>query len=283
MYQILKKQTLNANTKLMVIDAPHVARKAEPGQFIILRVSAEGERIPLTIADFDREKGSVTIIFQEVGATTQALGSLNEGECLHDFVGPLGKASELEGLKKVAVVGGGLGCAIAYPQAKKLHEMGAEVDLIAGFRSKDIIILEDEMKNACTNLHIVTDDGSNGRKALVTQVLKELIDAGNQYDAVIAIGPMIMMKFVCETTRPYGIKTIVSMNTIMVDGTGMCGGCRLTVGGETKFACVDGPDFDGHLVDFDGAMRRGAMYKAQERAAVERREEHCNLFKKEIQ
>lgn len=283
MYQILKKQTLNANTKLMVIDAPHVARKAEPGQFIILRVSAEGERIPLTIADFDREKGSVTIIFQEVGATTQALGSLNKGECLHDFVGPLGKASELEGLKKVAVVGGGLGCAIAYPQAKKLHEMGAEVDLIAGFRSKDIIILEDEMKNACTNLHIVTDDGSNGRKALVTQVLKELIDAGNQYDAVIAIGPMIMMKFVCETTRPYGIKTIVSMNTIMVDGTGMCGGCRLTVGGETKFACVDGPDFDGHLVDFDGAMRRGAMYKAQERAAVERREEHCNLFKKEVQ
>ena len=283
MYQILKKQTLNANTKLMVIDAPHVARKAEPGQFIILRVSAEGERIPLTIADFDREKGSVTIIFQEVGATTQALGSLNEGECLHDFVGPLGKASELEGLKKVAVVGGGLGCAIAYPQAKKLHEMGAEVDLIAGFRSKDIIILEDEMKNACTNLHIVTDDGSNGRKALVTQVLKELIDAGNQYDAVIAIGPMIMMKFVCETTRPYGIKTIVSMNTIMVDGTGMCGGCRLTVGGETKFACVDGPDFDGHLVDFDGAMRRGAMYKAQERAAVERRKEHCNLFKKEVQ
>ena len=283
MYQILKKQTLNANTKLMVIEAPHVARKAEPGQFIILRVSAEGERIPLTIADFDREKGSVTIIFQEVGATTQALGSLNEGECLHDFVGPLGKASELEGLKKVAVVGGGLGCAIAYPQAKKLHEMGAEVDLIAGFRSKDIIILEDEMKNACTNLHIVTDDGSNGRKALVTQVLKELIDAGNQYDAVIAIGPMIMMKFVCETTRPYGIKTIVSMNTIMVDGTGMCGGCRLTVGGETKFACVDGPDFDGHLVDFDGAMRRGAMYKAQERAAVERREEHCNLFKNEVQ
>ena len=283
MYQILKKQTLNANTKLMVIDAPHVARKAEPGQFIILRVSAEGERIPLTIADFDREKGSVTIIFQEVGATTQALGSLNEGECLHDFVGPLGKASELEGLKKVAVVGGGLGCAIAYPQAKKLHEMGAEVDLIAGFRSKDIIILEDEMKNACTNLHIVTDDGSNGRKALVTQVLKELIDAGNQYDAVITIGPMIMMKFVCETTRPYSIKTIVSMNTIMVDGTGMCGGCRLTVGGETKFACVDGPDFDGHLVDFDGAMRRGAMYKAQERAAVERREEHCNLFKKEVQ
>ena len=269
-YQILEKRTLNANTKLMVVAAPHVARKAEPGQFIILRVDENGERIPLTIAAYDREKGSVTIIFQEVGATTMALGEKNVGDSLADFVGPLGRASELEGLKKVAVVGGGLGCAIAYPQAKKLHEMGAEVDLIAGFRSKDIIILEDEMKDACTNLHIVTDDGSNGRKALVTQVLKELIDAGNQYDAVIAIGPMIMMKFVCETTRPYGIKTIVSMNTIMVDGTGMCGGCRLTVGGETKFACVDGPDFDGHLVDFDGAMRRAAVYKAQENAAKEK-------------
>ena len=279
MYQILKKQTLNANTKLMVIDAPHVARKAEPGQFIILRVSEDGERIPLTIADFDRKTGAVTIIFQEVGATTMALGRLNEGDCLHDFVGPLGRASELEGLKKVAVVGGGLGCAIAYPQAKKLHEMGAEVDLIAGFRSKDIIILEEEMKAASTNLYVVTDDGSNGRKALVTEVLGELIDAGNQYDAVIAIGPMIMMKFVAETTRPYGIKTIVSMNTIMVDGTGMCGGCRLTVGGETKFACVDGPDFDGHLVDFDEAMERATMYKDFERHQYE---DTCNLFKKEV-
>lgn len=268
MYQILKKQTLNANTKLMVIEAPHVARKAEPGQFIILRVSAEGERIPLTIADFDREKGSVTIIFQEVGATTMALGALNEGDCLHDFVGPLGKASELEGLKKVAVVGGGLGCAIAYPQAKKLHEMGAEVDLIAGFRNKDIIILEDEMKNACTNLHIVTDDGSNGRKALVTQVLKELIDAGNQYDAVIAIGPMIMMKFVCKLTKELGIPTVVSMNPIMVDGTGMCGACRLVVGDEVKFACVDGPEFDGHLVDFDQAMKRQQQYKTEEGRAM---------------
>lgn len=280
MYQILKKKILNVNTKLMVIDAPNVARKAEPGQFIILRVSEDGERIPLTIAEYDREKGTITIIFHEVGATTMALGQMNEGDCLHDFVGPLGIASELDGLKKVAVVGGGLGCAIAYPQAKKLHEMGAEVDLIAGFRNKDIIILEDEMKAASTNLYIVTDDGSNGRKALVTEVLKELIDAGNQYDAVIAIGPMIMMKFVSETTRPYGIKTIVSMNTIMVDGTGMCGGCRLTVGGETKFACVDGPDFDGHLVDFDGSMRRGAMYKAQEKAAIERHE--CNLMKQEV-
>lgn len=280
MYQILEKQTLNANTKLMVIDAPHVARKAEPGQFIILRVSEDGERIPLTIAEYDREKGTITIIFQEVGATTMALGELNVGDCLHDFVGPLGVASELEGLKKVAVVGGGLGCAIAYPQAKKLHEMGCEVDLIAGFRNKDIIILEDQMRAASTNLYVVTDDGSNGRKALVTEVLKELIDAGNQYDAVIAIGPMIMMKFVAETTRPYGIKTIVSMNTIMVDGTGMCGGCRLTVGGENKFACVDGPDFDGHLVDFDSSMRRSAMYKAQEKASVDRHD--CNLMKQEV-
>lgn len=279
MYQILEKRTLNSNTTLMVIDAPHVAKKAEPGQFIILRVDEDGERIPLTIAEYDRTSGKVTIIFQEVGASTKALGQKNVGDCLHDFVGPLGRASELEGMKKVAVVGGGLGCAIAYPQAKKLHDMGAEVDLIAGFRSKDIIILENEMRAACTNLHIVTDDGSNGRKALVTQVLKELIDAGNQYDAVIAIGPMIMMKFVCETTRPYGIKTIVSMNTTMVDGTGMCGGCRLTVGGQTKFACVDGPDFDGHLIDFDETMRRSAMYKAQEKAAVERHE--CNLHKME--
>lgn len=279
-YQILKKKTLNANTKLMEIAAPFVAKKAEPGQFIILRVSEDGERIPLTIADYNRESGAVTIIFQEVGATTKELGQLEVGDCLHDFAGPLGTASELEGLKKVAVVGGGLGCAIAYPQAKKLHEMGAQVDLIAGFRSKDIIILEEEMKAASTNLHIVTDDGSNGRKALVTQVLKELIDGGAQYDAVIAIGPMIMMKFVCETTRPYGIKTIVSMNATMVDGTGMCGCCRLTVGGETKFACVDGPDFDGHLVDFDESMRRSAMYKAQEKAATDRHE--CNLHKMEV-
>ena len=218
----------------------------------------------------------------EVAAINMVYGAAGTGARVITSSSSPGISLMGEGLKKVAVVGGGLGCAIAYPQAKKLHEMGAEVDLIAGFRSKDIIILEDEMKNACTNLHIVTDDGSNGRKALVTQVLKELIDAGNQYDAVIAIGPMIMMKFVCETTRPYGIKTIVSMNTIMVDGTGMCGGCRLTVGGETKFACVDGPDFDGHLVDFDSAMRRGAMYKAQEKAAVARREEHCNLFKMEV-
>ncbi len=280
MYQIVKKKTLNSNTKLMVIDAPFVAKKAQPGQFIILRVDEEGERIPLTIAEYDREKGYVTIIFQEVGATTKKLGLLNEGECLNDFVGPLGVASHLEGLKKVAVVGGGLGCAIAYPQAKALHEMGAEVDLIAGFRNKDIIILEDEMRAASTNLYVMTDDGSNGHKGFVTDALKKLIEEGKQYDAVIAIGPMIMMKFVSEVTRPYGIKTIVSMNATMVDGTGMCGCCRLTVNGETKFACVDGPDFDGHQVDFDESMRRSAMYKAQEKEAVEHHE--CNLHKMEV-
>ena len=282
MYQILKKRRLSENVVLMEIDAPYVAKKAEPGQFIILRVDEEGERIPLTIAEYDREKGSITIIFQEIGATTMQLGLLEEGDCLHDFVGPLGRASELEGLKHVAVVGGGLGCAIAYPQAKKLHEMGAEVDLIAGFRNKDIIILEDEMRAASTNLYICTDDGSNGNKALVTDILKQQIERGKKYDAVIAIGPMIMMKFVCLTTKPYGIKTIVSMNSIMVDGTGMCGGCRLTVDGETKFACVDGPDFDGHLVDFDEAMRRSRIYKPQEQAAIEAHKAHCNLLKMEV-
>ena len=280
MYEILEKRILNANTTLLKVHAPFVAKKAQPGQFIILRVDEDGERIPLTIAEYDREAGTVTIIFQSPGASTMKLAALEEGECIHDFVGPLGRASEFEGLKKVAVVGGGLGCAIAYPQAKALHEMGVDVDLIVGFRNKDLIILDEEMRAACTTLHQVTDDGSNGRKALVTEVLKELIDAGNQYDMVIAIGPMIMMKFVCETTRPYGIKTIVSMNPIMIDGTGMCGGCRLTVGGETKFACVDGPDFDGHQVDFDEAMRRSAIYKAQERAAVEKHQ--CNLQKMEV-
>ena len=284
MFEILEKRKLCSNVTLMVIDAPYVAKKAEPGQFIILRVTEDGERIPLTIASYDREKGTITIIFQEVGATTMKLGMMNVGDCLHDFVGPLGVASELEHLKgkKVAVIGGGLGCAIAYPQAKKLHELGAEVDLIAGFRNTDFIILEEEMKAASTNLYIVTDDGSNGRKALVTDVLKEQIEAGVKYDTVIAIGPVIMMKFVALTTKPYGIKTIVSMNSTMVDGSGMCGGCRLTVGGETKFACVDGPDFDGHLVDFDEAMRRGRMYKTQETAAVEAHREHCNLMKMEV-
>ena len=279
MYQILKKRRLSSNVVLLVIDAPYVAKKAEPGQFIILRVDAEGERIPLTISEYDREKGTITIVVQEVGATTIKLGQLEEGDCLHDFVGPLGKASEFDGIKKAAVVGGGLGCAIALPQAQKLHDMGVDVDLIAGFRNTDAIILEDEMKGACSRLTLVTDDGSNGHKGFVTDALKELIEAGNKYDVVIAIGPMIMMKFVCKTTEPYGIKTIVSMNTIMVDGTGMCGGCRLTVGGETKFACVDGPDFDGHQVDFDEAMRRSAIYKPQEQAA---REHQCNLMKMEV-
>ena len=279
MYQILEKRRLSSNVVLLVIDAPYVAKKAEPGQFIILRVDADGERIPLTISADDRKKGTITIVVQEVGATTMKLGQMNQGDCLHDFVGPLGKASEFDGIKKAAVVGGGLGCAIALPQAQKLHDMGVDVDLIAGFRNTDAIILEDEMKGACSRLTLVTDDGSNGHKGFVTDALKELIEAGNKYDVVIAIGPMIMMKFVCKTTEPYGIKTIVSMNTIMVDGTGMCGGCRLTVGGETKFACVDGPDFDGHQVDFDEAMRRSAIYKPQEQAA---REHQCNLMKMEV-
>ena len=222
MYQILEKRRLSSNVVLLVIDAPYVAKKAEPGQFIILRVDADGERIPLTISAYDRKKGTITIVVQEVGATTMKLGQMNEGDCLHDFVGPLGKASEFDGIKKAAVVGGGLGCAIALPQAQKLHDMGVDVDLIAGFRNTDAIILEDEMKGACSRLTLVTDDGSNGHKGFVTDALKELIEAGNKYDIVIAIGPMIMMKFVCKTTEPYGIKTIVSMNTIMVDGTGIC-------------------------------------------------------------
>lgn len=279
MYQILKKRRLSSNVVLLVIDAPYVAKKAEPGQFIILRVDAEGERIPLTISAYDREEGTITIVVQEVGATTIKLGQMEEGDCLHDFVGPLGIASELEGYKRAAVVGGGLGCAIAYPQAKKLHELGCKVDLIAGFKNTDAIILEDEMRAASTNLYVMTDDGSNGNKGFVTTKLQELLEAGEKYDVVIAIGPMIMMKFVSETTRPFGVKTIVSMNTIMVDGTGMCGGCRLTVGGETKFACVDGPDFDGHQVDFDEAMRRAAIYKPQEQAA---RDHQCNLMKMEV-
>ena len=282
MYQILEKRRLSANSVKLVIDAPYVAKKAEPGQFIILRVDEDGKRIPLTISEYDREKGTIAIVVQEIGATTMKLCMLNEGDCLHDFVGPLGIASELEGYKRAAVVGGGLGCAIAYPQAKKLHELGCKVDLIAGFKNTDAIILEDEMRAASTNLYVMTDDGSNGNKGFVTAKLKELLEAGEQYDVVIAIGPMIMMKFVAETTRPFGVKTIVSMNSIMVDGTGMCGGCRITVGGETKFACVDGPDFDGHQVDFDEAMRRASIYKPQEQAAIEAHKEHCNLLKMEV-
>ena len=276
MFEIVRKQALNPTVTLMEIAAPLVARKAEPGQFIILRTDEAGERIPLTVADYDREKGTVTIIFQIVGATTEKLNHMNEGDCLQDFVGPLGKATETEGLKKVAVVGGGVGCAIAYPIAKKLHEQGCEVHSIVGVRTKDLVILEDEFRAVSDKLFMMTDDGSYGTKGVVTNPLKELIESGEQYDEVIAIGPVIMMKFVCLTTKPYGIKTIVSMNPIMIDGTGMCGGCRLSVGGETKFACVDGPDFDGHLVDFDEAMARGAMYKPFER---QQHEETCNLFK----
>lgn len=276
MYKILKKQVLNPTVTLMEIDAPMVARKAEPGQFIILRVDENGERIPLTIADFDRKKGTVTIIYQIVGATTEALNHKNEGEYIQDFAGPLGKETETEGLKKVAVIGGGVGCAIAYPVTKKLHEQGCEVHAVIGFRNKDLVILEEEFKNASSILKLVTDDGSYGTKGLVTDALKELIESGEKYDEVIAIGPLIMMKFVCRLTKEYGIKTMVSMNPIMVDGTGMCGGCRLTVGGKTKFACVDGPDFDGHEVDFDEAMARSATYKPFERKA---HEEICNLYK----
>ena len=276
MYTIVKKESLNPTVTRMVIDAPLIAKKAEPGQFVILRVDAEGERIPLTVADFDREAGTVTIIFQIVGATTEKLNHLNEGDSLHDFVGPLGTASHVEGLKKVAVIGGGVGCAIAYPVAKKLHQLGAEVHSVVGFRNKDLVILEDDFRAVSDRYVLMTDDGSYGDKGLVTDALKALIESGEQYDEVIAIGPLIMMKFVCKLTKEYNIKTVVSMNPIMIDGTGMCGGCRLTVGGETKFSCVDGPDFDGHLVDFDEAMQRGAMYRPFE---AKKREETCNLFK----
>ena len=279
MYRIVKKRVLNPTVSLMEIKAPAVARKAEPGQFIILRVDEEGERIPLTIADFDRERGTVTIIYQVVGATTEKLNHRSEGDFLQDFVGPLGRATETEGLKRVAVVGGGVGTAIAYPVAKKLHDVGCCVDLIVGFRSRDLVILEDEFKGASTQLIIGTDDGSYGKKALVTDLLREQIEAGAKYDRVIAIGPVVMMKFVCQLTREYNIPTVVSMNPIMIDGTGMCGGCRLSVGGETKFACVDGPEFDGHKVDFDEAMARSAMYKDFERHA---HEQACNLFKQEV-
>ena len=266
MYKIMRKKMLNEQVVLMEVYAPHIAKKALAGQFIIFRVDEKGERIPLTIADYDREKGTVTIIFQTIGLSTGRLAKLDEGDSILDFVGPLGVPTHFdENVKKVAVVGGGVGCAIAYPQAKALFNMGCEVDVIAGFRNKDIVILEDEMKKVSTNLYVTTDDGSYGTKGFVTNVLKDLIDKGNNYDAVVAIGPVPMMKFVCEVTKPYGIKTIVSLNPIMVDGTGMCGGCRVTVGGVTKYACVDGPDFDGHEVDFDELMRRINTYKNHEK------------------
>ena len=280
MYKIVKKQLLNPTVTRMEIEAPLIAKKAKPGQFIILRVDENGERIPLTVAGYDREKGTVTIIFQIVGATTEKLNHLNEGECLHDFVGPLGVPTHVDGLKKVCVIGGGVGCAIALPIAEELHAMGAEVTSIIGFRNQDLVILEDEFKACSDHFTLMTDDGSYGEKGNVTAPLKTLLENGERFDEVIAIGPLIMMKFVCLTTKEYGQKTVVSMNPIMVDGTGMCGGCRLTVGGKTKFACVDGPDFDGHEVDFDEAMSRSRSYTSFERHAYE---EACNLFKKEVE
>lgn len=280
MYKIIKKKELNPTVTMMDIEAPLIAKKAQPGQFIILRVDENGERVPLTVAGYDREKGTVKIIFQIVGASTELLNHKNEGDYIQDFVGPLGKATHTDGLKKVAIVGGGVGCAIALPVAQKLHELGCEVHSIIGFRNKDLLILEDEFKAASDKLFIMTDDGSYGEKGVVTAPLQQLIESGENYDEVIAIGPLVMMKFVVKTTKPYNVKTIVSMNPIMIDGTGMCGGCRLTVGGETKFACVDGPEFDGFDVDFDEAMSRGSMYREFEQEA---REKTCNLFKKEAQ
>ena len=277
MFQIVQKKRLNDSMTQMRVAAPFVARKAQAGQFIILRVNEYGERIPLTIADYDREGGTVDIIFQKVGKTTLLLDTLEEGDAILDFIGPLGKASELEGYRYAAVIGGGAGCAIAYPQAKALHAPGAKVDMIAGFRNQDIIILEDEMKAASDNLYLMTDDGSNGHKGFVTDALRRNIEAGAKYDLVVAIGPLPMMKAVCNLTKEYGIKTIISMNSIMIDGTGMCGGCRVTVGGETKFACVDGPDFDGHLVDFDEVMKRSKTYAEMERESA--REFNCRLMK----
>lgn len=274
-YKVVKKRVLNPQIFLMEVEAPLIARKAEPGQFIILRIDDYGERVPFTIADFDREKGTVTIIVQIVGKTTKDLAKVEEGEYLLDFAGPLGMPTPLEGKKKVAVIGGGLGTAIAYPQAKKLHKLGADVTVITGFRSKDLIILEDELKAVADKLIIATDDGSNGNQGFVTDMLQKEIEAGEKFDEVIAIGPLVMMKFVCKLTEKYDIPTTVSMNPVMIDGTGMCGGCRVTVGGETKFACVDGPDFDGHKIDWDSAMKRGRMFRDYESRSCE--EGHCRI------
>ena len=282
MYKILKKQILNPAVIMMEIEAPFVAAKAEPGQFIILRVDSEGERIPLTVAGYDREQGSVKIIFQVVGATTKQLSLKDEGEYISDFVGPLGTKTRVEGIKKVCIVGGGVGCAIALPVAQKLASLGCDVTSIIGFRSKDLLILEDEFEAASDRLTVMTDDGSYGREGNVCVPLNEMFASGRKFDKVITIGPLIMMKFVVEATRPTGIPCDVSMNPIMIDGTGMCGGCRLTLNIDgkrvTKFACVDGPDFNGYEVDFDEAISRGSMYRDFERHAYE---SACNLFKKE--
>lgn len=277
MYRIISKKPLNDTVTMMEIEAPEVAAKAEPGQFIILRVDSDGERIPLTVAGYDRVRGSIKIIFQIVGATTFALNQKNAGEYIEDFVGPLGKATETEGLKRVCIVGGGVGCAIALPIAEKLHSLGCYVHSIIGFRERGLIILEKEFSEASDKLTVMTDDGSYGTKGLVTEPLGEMLASGEHFDEIITIGPLVMMKFVVATARPYTIKTTVSMNPIMIDGTGMCGGCRLTVGGKVRFACVDGPDFDGYEVDFDEAMRRGSMYRDFERHAYDN---SCNLFKK---
>jgi len=269
MFKIVRKKELNPSVTLMEIEAPFIAKKARAGQFIIFRIDEQGERVPLTIAGYDRENGTVTIIFQKVGFATIALGNLNEGDYIRDFVGPLGKPTHTEGIKKVCVVGGGVGCAIALPSAAAFKEAGAEVDVVVGFRNKDIVILEDEFKAVSDNMYLMTDDGSYGEQGFVTVKLQQLLESGRDYDAVLAIGPIPMMKFVCKTTEPYGIPTTVSMSPIMADGTGMCGGCRLSVGGEMKFACVDGPDFDGHKVDFDEVIARNATYKEHEAKAKE--------------
>lgn len=272
MYTVVKRRQLNELTVWLDIAAPQIAKKAKPGQFIILRVDDKGERVPLTIAGSDEQKGTITIIFQQVGVSTIKLGRLKEGEHLQDLVGPLGEASHFGKPKRAAVIGGGLGVAISYPQAKALYDQGIKVDCIMGFRNHEAVILQEEMAAVCDELVVLTDDGSNGKKGFVTNGLKERLDQGISYDLVVAIGPLPMMKAVSELTRPLGIKTIVSMNSIMIDGTGMCGGCRVTVDGQTKFACVDGPDFDGHLVDFDSAIKRSRMFKKQE-------EEKCNLLR----
>ena len=281
MYKIVTKRALHETVTLMEVEAPYIAKKAKPGQFIILRVDDDGERVPLTVAGTDPVRGTVTIIYQKVGYTTKRLDCLNEGDGILDFVGPLGTASHLDGMKKVAVIGGGLGVAIAYPQAKALHDMGAEVDVIVGFRNTDLMILMDELKAASTNLYVMTDDGSNGHKGFVTTALEEQLNAGKEYDHVIAIGPLMMMRAVVNLTKPRNIPTVISMNPIMVDGTGMCGSCRVTVGGETKFACVDGPDFDGFEVDWDEAIARGRMYRTEEAESMERKA--CNLLDVELQ
>ena len=269
MYKIVRKKELNASVTLMEIEAPFVAKKAQAGQFIIFRIDEMGERVPLTIAGYDREAGTVTIIYQKVGFSTIALGNLNEGDYIRDFVGPLGKPTHTEGVKRVCVVGGGVGCAIALPSAAAFKEAGAEVDVVVGFRNKDIVILEDEFKAVSDNMYLMTDDGSYGEQGFVTVKLQQLLESGRNYDAVLAIGPIPMMKFVCKTTEPFGVKTMVSLNPIMIDGTGMCGGCRVTVGGETKFACVDGPEFDGHKVDFAELMSRNGTYRNREAEVTE--------------